>query len=116
MPALYGAGLMDRGAAGVQDLDDHRQQRHTDDAQRDEGEVVFDDGHVSKEIPHTEAKTYPGDRAGDVIERERRIRHLRDASHEGDERAHDGHEAAEHDRLAAAPLEELVRASDVGGG
>ena len=55
----------------------------------------------------------PEERADHVVRDERAVAH---AAHAGDdrcERAHDGHEASEHDRLRAVLLEELLGAFDV---
>ena len=90
-------------------LEHHRQQRDEHDADRDEREVLLDDRHVAEEHSRAHAQAHPPDRADEVVEDEASTAHLRRAGDKRHERAHDRHEAAEDDGLAAVVLEELVR-------
>jgi hypothetical protein len=76
-----------------------------------------DDRHVAEEHAGEQAQSHPRQRAPiDVVEHERRGRHLRRPGDERHERPDDRHEPAEDDRLAAVLLEERVRAGRVTGG
>lgn len=94
-------------------LDHHRQQRHENDPERHQREIFLDDRHLPEEIPGTNAQYDPADAARHVEEGERRVGHLGHASNKRHERADDGNEPRQDDRLSPLPLEELMRALDV---
>ena len=96
-------------------LDEHRQDRDEDDANRDQREVFLDERHVPEQPSRTDAQTDPGCRPDHVVEDEGARRHLRRTGHERHERAHDRHESAENDRLPAVQLEERVSALEMTG-
>src|SRR5262245_57298517 len=103
LPALEALSLFDQ-------LDEHRQQRYADNSERPQREILFDDGHVAEQQSRADANAYPSDGAGGIEEDESMRRHLRRASDERHERAHDWHETSENQRLPAISLEEFVRA------
>src|SRR5688572_32900735 len=59
-----------RSPAVTEEFDEQGNHREQDDAERDEGEVVSDDGHVAERVTGEGADTDPDQRAGDVVERE----------------------------------------------
>ena len=97
------------------DLEHHRQHRYGNDAERDQREVVFDDGHVAEDVARPHADCHPADTARDVVEKERAGLHFRCARDERKKRADDGHEARENHGLSAVQLEEFMGPFDVVG-
>src|SRR6185436_594319 len=95
------------------ELDGHRQQRDDDDADRDEREVLLDDGDVAEEQAGADTENHPRGGADEVVEAEGRRPHLRRAGHERDERADDRHEPPEDHRFSAVLFEERVRAREM---
>ena len=69
-------------------------------------------GRAERVAEHRDADG-PEQRADHVVESERAAAHRADARHHGRERAHDRHEAGEHDGLRAVTVEERLGALDV---
>ena len=72
--------------------------------------LSFTIGTLPNSKPAPRHRTTQATAPDDVVEGERRGRHLRRAGHERHERADDRHEPAEDDGLSAVLLEERVRA------
>src|SRR5688572_1480579 len=106
-------GVLRRVATVPEVLEHARQDRHEDDAEDDQREVIADGGDVAEGPAGEEAHRHPEDRPDDGVRREAPVRHAADARHEGRERAHDRHEARNDDRLAAVLLVEGVRPVEV---
>ena len=94
-------------------LDDHRQERHDDDAEGHQREVVLHHRHVAERVARARAHAHPQQRARHVEEHELLRRHLGRAGHKRHEGADDGDEAAGDDGHAAVLLEEGVRLGEV---
>ncbi len=94
-------------------VDDARHERHEDDRDHQQLEVLLHERDVPEEVARGEEQRHPSEGAEDVEQREPRPVHPAHARHEGRERADEREEPRERDRLAAVPLEELVRLLDV---
>src|SRR5688572_20655184 len=94
-------------------LEADRQQRDQDHADDREPEVLLDDGRIAEEEAQKPEAPDPNDAAEDVEREKARIVHSPDAGDERRERAHDRHEAREHDGLAAVHLVEALRPQEM---
>ena len=84
-----------------------------DDAERYDGEMRLHERHVAPEDAGAQTEDHPGDRADEIVEHERRRRHLRGARHERHECPYDWHEPPQDDGFAAITLEKRVRPAQV---
>lgn len=105
--------LLGRFEALSQKLYHSRQNRDQDDSQYGQGEVLFDDRQVTKEIASESEEGYPNNRTDNVIYQEARIIHGTDPGHKWGKGADNGDEAGQDDRLAAVFFIKFVGAIQI---
>src|SRR6187397_2573343 len=95
--------------------DDGRHDGNHNHAEYECGQVVLDERDVAEIVAAVDEKRNPQHAAAEAVHYEVKIAHAADARHERRERADYGHEAREHDGLAAVLFVELLRAVQVRG-
>lgn len=89
-------------------FNDHWQNRNQNNGDDHQLKILFHEFKSTKEITKQGKGQHPRDAADNVIGDEITIRHLADARHERSERAHDGYETRQEDRLAAMLFKEVM--------
>ena len=75
-----------------------REENNGDDNER---KVVFDNGHITKEVTSKSKQTYPDNASKDVVGNKFGVVHFANAGDKGDKGADDGHEASQKNSFAA---------------
>src|SRR6185369_3675847 len=87
--------------------DEERQHRYEDDEEDDLLDLLRAED-LAHEVTEERHRRHPADASHDVEHREPAVAHLADARDDRRERANGGHEASEHDRLAAVRFVTLL--------
>lgn len=94
-------------------MNDGGHERHDDNPQNDQREVLLDRLNSSKEVAAPDEQQHPHDSTENVIEEEDRIRHVRNARDERNDRAEHREEAGEDDGFAAVLVIEAFGGSEI---
>src|SRR3989344_217318 len=71
------------------------QEGEEDDGDDNERKVVFDNGHITKEVTGKSKQTYPDNASKDVVGNKFGVVHFANAGDKGGKGADDGHEASQ---------------------